>query len=115
MGPYKVTDFKDGGRSRYREFLAQLGPECTKMAIKLSLMLEARGPSLRFPRAKHIDGPIWELREDCEGRALRIYYFQSGKTFYLTCGERKQRNAADQALIDYAKYCCERHFAAEQQ
>lgn len=109
MGPYEVADFEDGGRSRYREFFSRLGPECTNMAIKLVLMLEARGPTLRYPRARHIEGPIWELRDDCDGRALRIYYFQSGNTFYLTCGERKQRNSPNRALIEYAKDCYERH------
>lgn len=113
-GPYEVKDYEENGRSQYREFESTLSPQCRQKADKLKLYLEARGPKLKLPHADHIEGPIWELRELCDTGALRIYYFQSGKTFYLTCGEVKKRKAPDQELIDYAKICCERHQAAQQ-
>jgi len=55
---------------------------------------------MRPPMCKHIRGPIWELRDRS---GIRLYYWQdSERLFVVAAGELKQRNQADQSLIEYA-------------
>lgn len=66
----------------------------------LKELLPTIGSDLKGDQAKHIEGPIWELRHRS---GIRIYYWRQGKAvFVAAAGEVKQRDKADQRLIDYA-------------
>ena len=62
--------------------------------------LAIEGPDMRPPMCKHIHGPIWELRDKS---GIRLYYWRDSEwLFVVAAGELKQRNKADQSLIEYA-------------
>ncbi len=68
---WRVEFYRDRrGRSPVTEFLARLGArERAKVARYLQLLREF-GPTLAMPQARHIKGPLWELRPD----AYRLLY-----------------------------------------
>lgn len=100
---YEVVFYQDErGRSQLKEWLRELkrsNPRAHAKVIRMIEKLEDQGPDLRMPHAKHIKGPIWELRKD----ELRVYYWQDDERLFIAAaGEAKQRNEADSELIAYA-------------
>lgn len=94
----------DKGRSQIKSWLEKLkeaNPSLyTKARWMLKELLPTMGPDLKEPQAKHISGPIWELRHRS---GIRIYYWRQEKVvFVAAAGEVKQRDKADPHLVAYA-------------
>lgn len=110
--PYKVKwypdDVPDGHAAA---FLGGLSEQCKKKLLKLEYQLSFRGPKLaQTEMLKHLEGDVWELRDLCDGGALRVYIFRDGVTFYKVSGEVKNGRArADQARVDRTQACCNEH------
>lgn len=102
---YQVLLYEDAeGRSQIKTWLEELKQTNPLLYAKARWMLKELlptiGPHLKEPQAKHINGPVWELRHRS---GIRIYYWRQGKTvFVAAAGEVKQRDKADPSLIAYA-------------
>lgn len=100
---YEVLLYEDAkGRSQIKEWINGLKLSNPGLYAKARWMLMNQlavlGPN--HNNCKHIEGPIWELRHRS---GIRIYYWRQGKTvFVAAAGEVKQRNKADQKLVEYA-------------
>lgn len=109
--PYTVKWYPIGKpEGRAKKFVEGLSPQCAKKLDKLTLQLAFRGERLADTEMmKHIEDDVWELREICDGGALRVYLFRDRKTFYLTNGEVKKSDKANRGLIDQAQKYCDDH------
>lgn len=102
---YQVRFYEDAeGRSQIKSWLEELKQTNPSLYAKARWMLKellpTMGPDLKEPQAKHIEGPVWELRHRS---GIRIYYWRQEKTvFVAAAGEVKQRDKADRELINYA-------------
>lgn len=107
--PYTVEWYPHGKpEGRTKRFVDGLSPQCGKKLAKLIFNLKHRGPRLAdSDMLKHLEGDVWELRDLCDGGALRVYLFRSGTTYYLTGGEVKKEDKASRRLIDHAQKCCD--------
>jgi len=99
---FDVHFYEDArGRSQLKEWLRTLkrsNPRAHAKVMRMIEKLEEHGPNLRMPHAKHVEGPVWELRKD----ELRIYYWQDDEqVFIAAAGEAKQRDEADPQLVSY--------------
>lgn len=104
MEQYEVVLYEDAnGNSQIKRWLYELQsrqPKIRAKAARLMEKLEALGPELRMPHCKHIEGPIWELRQ---ADGIRIYYWRQETTVFIAAaGEVKNRDEADQTLVKYA-------------
>lgn len=102
---------EDEPKGAAKEFIDGLTGQCLNKYKKLREYLKNMGPNLRHtPMLRHIKEDVLELRELCDGGALRIYLFRDGTTFYLVNGEVKAgKNEADPDLVDKAQQCCNKH------
>lgn len=103
-GRYRVLTYVDNrGRSQLKEWLAELrksNPQARGIVRRLLQRLQIEGPEMRPPMAKHIEGPIWELRHRS---GIRLYYWrESEHIFVVAAGELKKKDKADPKLIEYA-------------
>jgi phage-related protein len=75
---------EDNGTSPVREFILALDPK-TRVRIQWSLdQLQVRNVLARAPLVKHIEGKIWELREESQTNIYRIlYFFYTGRRIVL--------------------------------
>ncbi|GAA6756178.1 hypothetical protein Thermus77420_16540 [Thermus thalpophilus] len=102
---YEVLLYEDAsGHSQIKVWLLSLKKSNPRAYAKarwlLYELLPSQGPNLREPYAKHINGPIWELRHNS---GIRIYYWRQETTIFVAAaGEVKQQNKADPELISYA-------------
>lgn len=107
---YKVKWYPDGKPSgRAKHFAESLEGQCKSKFDKLTWYLGRLGWKLGEPMFKRLTGDVWELIDDCDRGALRIYGFTDGTTYYMTCGEYKKRNKPGPGLIKYAQRCCDEH------
>jgi len=100
---YQVLLYQDAkGRSQIKEWLDGLKRSNPGLYAKARWMLMNQLAVLgsNHNDCKHIKGPIWELRHRS---GIRIYYWRQGETVFIAAaGEVKQRNKADQQLVEYA-------------
>ncbi|MDT7919966.1 MAG: type II toxin-antitoxin system RelE/ParE family toxin [Meiothermus sp.] len=100
---YQVLLYQDAkGRSQIKEWLDGLKRSNPGLYAKARWMLTDQLAVLGSDHSdcKHIKGPIWELRHRS---GIRIYYWRQEKTVFIAAaGEVKQRNKADQKLVEYA-------------
>ncbi len=94
------------GRCLVEDWLGSLrksNPKTAAKAVWLLDVLANQGTELSLPYVQHIEGPIWELRARRSSDAIRIYYWQQGKTLFVAAaGEVKQQDKADPQLVHYA-------------
>lgn len=100
---YQVLLYQDAkGRSQIKEWLDGLKRSNPGLYAKARWMLMNQLAVLgsNHNDCKRIKGPIWELRHRS---GIRIYYWRQGETVFIAAaGEVKQRNKADQQLVEYA-------------
>ncbi len=104
MSQYEVELYEDeDGNSQIKTWLYELQRKQPKVRAKVARMfekLESLGYELKMPHCKHVQGPIWELRNP---DGIRVYYFRAGKqVFVAAAGEVKKEDDADSALLQYA-------------
>jgi hypothetical protein len=105
--PYAVYEYEDAnGYSEIREWRKQLMKSNPKASAKVAWLidlLEEKGTDLKMPYAKHIEGPIFELRGQSRHDYVRLYYWQQDKViFIVAAGELKQQDKADPRLVKKA-------------
>ncbi len=81
----------DRGTSPVREFILGLDPK-TRVRVQWSLdQLQDRNVMARPPLVKHIEGKIWELREESQTNIYRVlYFFFTGRRIILLHGFQKK-------------------------
>lgn len=82
---------EDSGRVPVREFLATVDPK-TYTRFQWSLeQLRVRNVQAREPLVRHIEGKIWELREESQTNIYRLLYvFAGGRRIILLHGFQKK-------------------------
>lgn len=82
---WRVEFFKRGsGHVPVQEYLETLEEKYQAKIVAHIELLRAKGGKLYEPYAKHIKGPLWELRVDFGRIASRIFYFlASGQNIVL--------------------------------
>lgn len=85
--PNTVVYFEaTSGECEVQNFLDDLRRVSRKAAAKCHQyigLLEQLGRGLRYPYARHVDGPIWELRPEYGGVEYRFLYAQIGPDRFI--------------------------------
>lgn len=96
----------DGGRVPVRDFLSGLDQK-TYVRFQWSLgQLQLRNIHAREPLVRHVQGKLWELREESSTNIYRIlYFFSSGRRIVLLHGfAKKTRKLPRKELETALKY-----------
>lgn len=82
---------EEDGFSPLEEFLDKLDPK-TLARFRWSLeQLQVRNITARSPLVKHLEGDLWELREESSTNIYRIiYFFFTGRRIVLLHGFQKK-------------------------
>jgi phage-related protein len=83
-----VVFYRDGvGRSPVRKFLDRLDPK-TQVCFAWSIeQLRLRNVQARPPLVKHVEGKLWELREESQTNIYQLLYvFAPGKQIVFLHG-----------------------------
>jgi phage-related protein len=102
--PWTIEFFEDAGHSPVREFLNQLDRK-TRARFDWSMQqLCERNVLARHPLATHVEGKIWELRQESQTNIFRILYVAAvGKRFVLLHGFQKKTQATPRREIEAAR------------
>jgi len=105
----------DNGHVPVREFLASLDPK-TYVRFQWSLeQLRLRNVQAREPLVRHIEGKIWELREESRTDIYRILYvFVSGRRIILLHGFQKKTEKLPNKELEIARQHLHRFMEQEQ-
>lgn len=93
----------DGGASPVREWLGQLDTK-TRARFQWSLdQLQARNVQARYPLVRHLEGKLWEVREESQTNIFRIiYFFYTGQRIVLLHGFQKKTQKTPSKEIEIA-------------
>ena len=94
---------EDDGTAPVAEFLDSLDPK-TRARFQWSIeQLRLRNTAARAPLVKHLDGDLWELREESSTNIYRvIYVFFTGKRIVLLHGFQKKTQKTPVRELDMA-------------
>jgi phage-related protein len=82
---------EDNGRVPVREILQSVDKETYARFLWSLEQVRVRNIMAREPLARHIEGKIWEIREESHTNIYRIlYFFSSGKRIILLHGFTKK-------------------------
>jgi phage-related protein len=97
---YKEPD----GTSPVKDFIDSLD-EKTQTRFGWSMeQLRIRNVRARYPLARHVDGELWELREESNTNIYRvIYFFYTGRRIVFLHGFQKKTQRTPPAEIALAK------------
>ncbi len=106
---------EDNGHVPVREFLASLDPQ-TYVRFQWSLeQLRLRNVRAREPLVRHIEGKIWELREESRTDIYRILYvFVSGRRIVLLHGFQKKTEKVPGKEVEIARHRLQRFMEREE-
>lgn len=95
---------EDDGVVPVREFLNRLDKK-TYARFQWSLgQLRARNIQAREPLVRHLEGKLWELREESQTNIYRIiYFFFSGRRIVLLHGFQKKTEKTPRREIETAR------------
>lgn len=93
----------DSGRVPVREFLVRLDPK-TYGRFQWSLeQLRVRNVRAGYPLVRHVEGNLWELREESRTDIFRVlYFFFTGRRIILLHGLAKKTQRLPPGEIDIA-------------
>lgn len=105
----------DNGHVPVREFLASLDPK-TYVRFQWSLeQLRLRNVQAREPLVRHIEGKIWELREESRTDIYRILYvFVSRRRIILLHGFQKKTQKLPSKELEIARHRLQRFTERDQ-
>ncbi|MBI2863615.1 MAG: type II toxin-antitoxin system RelE/ParE family toxin [Chloroflexi bacterium] len=110
------TEFylEDDGTSPVEEFLDSLDVK-TRTRFHWSMeQLRVRNVQAREPLARHLEGDLWELREESSTNIFRIiYFFFSGRRIIFLHGFQKKTQRTPIREIDLARRRFQRFMARE--
>jgi phage-related protein len=76
-------------------------------------LLEARGPMLREPYAKKLNGHIYELRPGFGKTEIRLFYFWDGNTAWFVHGVIKKTQKTPTEALRISGERMDRYFKAK--
>ena len=96
--------YDERGVAPIEEFLAALDDK-TVTRFRWSLeQLRVRNIRARQPLARHLEGDLWELREESDTNIFRvIYFFFSGRRIVLLHGFQKKTQKTPRRELEIAK------------
>src|SRR5487761_1108013 len=91
QGEWTIEFYEDRGNSPPREFVDSLD-EQTQVRFTWSMeQLRLRNVQARPPLVRHIEGSLWELREQSRTNIYRLFYFfASGRRIVFVHGFQKK-------------------------
>ena len=94
---------EDNGTCPVREFLVSLDAK-TQVRFAWSIeQLRLRNVAAREPLVRHLDGKLWELREESSTNIYRlIYFFFSGQRIVFLHGFQKKTEKTPRREIEVA-------------
>lgn len=105
---------EDDGTSPVEEFLAALDDKTQRRFRWSMLQLRIRNVTARQPLARHLEGRLWELREESSTNIYRIiYFFFTGRRIVLLHGFQKKTQKTPRQEIDLAAKRMERFVRRE--
>ncbi len=94
---------EDNGRVPVREFLQSVDKETYARFLWSLEQVRVRNVMAREPLVRHIEGKIWEIREESRTNIYRIlYFFFSGKRIVLLHGFMKKTQKLPGKELDIA-------------
>jgi len=110
---WSVVFYQENDRDPVGEFLGSLD---TKTQVRFAWSIEQlrlRNVQAREPLAKHVEGKLWELREESRTNIYRLFYFlASGRRIVFLHGFQKKTERIPRREIEIARRRMEQ-FAAE--
>lgn len=99
-----VFYLEDNGESPVEEFLDELDLK-TQARFAWSIeQLRARNVAAREPLARHLEGKLWELREESRTDIYRVVYcFFTGRRIVLLHGFQKKTRRTPRGEIEVAR------------
>jgi len=101
---------EDSGAKPVREFLDGLDRKTQARFVWSIEQLRVRNTQARAPLVRHLEGKLWELREESKTNIYRvIYFFYQGRRIVFLHGFMKKtqktpRREIDLALKRYARF-----------
>ena len=112
-----TTEFyvDDAGNSPVEEFLDRLDVR-TRARFRWSMeQLRLRNVQARQPLARHLEGPLWELREESQTNIYRIiYFFFTGRRIVFLHGFAKKTQRTPRRELEHARRRYEAFLAQEE-
>lgn len=95
---------EDSGNLPVKEFLNKLDIKTQARFIDSIERLRQRNIQAREPLVRHLQGKLWELREESNGNIYRIiYFFFTGRRIVLLHGFQKKTQATPSREIKVAE------------
>jgi phage-related protein len=92
------------GSSPVREFLAALDAKTQARFIRSIEQLGVRNVLAREPLVRHLEGKIWELREESQTNIYRLlYFFFTGRKIVFVHGFQKRSQKTPRGEIEIAQ------------
>ena len=104
-GDWAIVFFTElSGRSPVREFLAGLDAKSQARFIRSIEQLRERNVYAREPLVRHLEGKIWELREESQTNIYRLlYFFFTGRQIVFLHGFQKKSQKTPRGEIAIAQ------------
>jgi phage-related protein len=95
---------EDDGESPVEAFLNSLDQRTQLRFIWSMEQLRVRNVTAREPLVKHLDGKLWELREESQTNIFRVVYcFVSGRRIVFLHGFQKKTQKTPRGEIEIAR------------
>jgi phage-related protein len=98
-----VFYLEDSGASPVEEFLDSLDAKTQRRLAWSIEQLRLRNVTARAPLARHLEGKLWELREESQTNIYRvIYFFFTGRQIIFVHGFQKKTQKTPRREIELA-------------
>lgn len=105
---------EDNGRRPVNEFLEGLDDMAQGRFVDSIERLRFRNVLAQEPLVRHLEGKLWELREEAGNNAYRIvYFFFTGRQIVLVHGFQKKTRRTPRGEIELAERRMQRFLARE--
>lgn len=99
-----VLYVEDSGRRPVNEFLTSLDAKTQARFIRSIEQLRVRNVTAREPLVRHLEGKLWELREESQTNIYRLlYFFFTGRRIVFLHGFHKKTQKTPRSEIEIAK------------
>jgi len=94
----------ESGGSPVGEFLGRLDPKTQARFIRSIELLVLRNVQASEPLVRHLEGKIWELRQESQTSTYRLlYFFASGRRVVFLHGFQKKTQKTPRREIEVAQ------------
>lgn len=94
---------EDSGRSPVREFLSSLDAKTQARFLASIEQLRVRNVHAREPLVRHLEGKVWELREQSHSNIYRLlYFFFTGRRIVFLHGFQKKTQKTPRRELETA-------------